>query len=302
MNTALWWLGQNTIAVAVMIPFIVVACRVFRNRPAVQHVLWLVVLLKFVTPPLVSWPWTIDHVHTSLWSSPVSHDSATVAVEPDSPFREVAGRPAMDDLVPPPEPGLGAFAPFKNAIESAVPAPAAVVPPSRCFADSRCCGVWPSAPWPATDIAGGGSPGTSHWLAARRAANRRAGRCRALLIQRRALRSVESGHLSGRPVALIWPETLSSGDVARAAYCSRPPIRRRPLGVYWLELAAGIVWWWNPLFWFMRRRCANPRQKATAGGGTSKGGESTPNCCWNFPRVSIRMPAPVLAVATSFLL
>ena len=37
-------------------PLVAVACRLCRNRPAVQHLLWAVVLLKFVTPPVVCSP------------------------------------------------------------------------------------------------------------------------------------------------------------------------------------------------------------------------------------------------------
>ncbi|HEV3122241.1 MAG TPA: hypothetical protein VGY53_10070, partial [Isosphaeraceae bacterium] len=68
MNTMLWWFAQNTIAIAVMILFVAASCRLFRNRPAVQHVLWVVVLLKFVTPPVVSWPWSLQQVSQSLRS------------------------------------------------------------------------------------------------------------------------------------------------------------------------------------------------------------------------------------------
>ena len=31
-------------------------------------------------------------------------------------------------------------------------------------------------------------------------------------------------------------------------------IRRGDHYLAWLELVAGLVWWWNPLFWFVRRR------------------------------------------------
>src|SRR5262249_39743801 len=67
MNTLLWWLGQNTITVALMIPLVLLASRLFRNRPAVQHVLWLVVLLKFVSPSIVAWPWTVQQMSEPFW-------------------------------------------------------------------------------------------------------------------------------------------------------------------------------------------------------------------------------------------
>src|SRR5262249_50565282 len=51
MIALLGWLGKNTIIVAILIPPMMFACWAFHNRPAVQHLLWVVVLLKLVTPP-----------------------------------------------------------------------------------------------------------------------------------------------------------------------------------------------------------------------------------------------------------
>jgi beta-lactamase regulating signal transducer with metallopeptidase domain len=30
--------------------------------------------------------------------------------------------------------------------------------------------------------------------------------------------------------------------------------KRRDHGVVWIELAAGVIWWWNPVFWHVRSR------------------------------------------------
>lgn len=34
MNDLLWWFGQNTLATLLMIPCVILACRLFRERPA----------------------------------------------------------------------------------------------------------------------------------------------------------------------------------------------------------------------------------------------------------------------------
>lgn len=60
MNAILWWSAQNAITIAILIAIVSLTCRLFRDRPAVQHVLWAVVLLKFVTPPVVSWPMSVE--------------------------------------------------------------------------------------------------------------------------------------------------------------------------------------------------------------------------------------------------
>jgi hypothetical protein len=52
----LWWIMQNVILVAVAVSLI---CRWKRLSPAVRHALWLVVLIKLLTPPLFVWPWGI---------------------------------------------------------------------------------------------------------------------------------------------------------------------------------------------------------------------------------------------------
>lgn len=59
---------------------------------------------------------------------------------------------------------------------------------------------------------------------------------------------------------LIWPEGIAGEESMR----SKPIIiahelshvRRRDHWIAWIELVAGLIWWWNPLFWFV---CKNIR-------------------------------------------
>ncbi len=60
MDGPLWWLAQNTLTIALAIAVVALLCRLTPRRPALHHLLWLVVLLKFLTPPVVVWPWTVD--------------------------------------------------------------------------------------------------------------------------------------------------------------------------------------------------------------------------------------------------
>jgi beta-lactamase regulating signal transducer with metallopeptidase domain len=53
----LWWLLQNTVGAAVLAGLVALICGLVRPRPAVRHALWLIVLVKLLAPPLVSWPW-----------------------------------------------------------------------------------------------------------------------------------------------------------------------------------------------------------------------------------------------------
>ena len=39
-------------------------------------------------------------------------------------------------------------------------------------------------------------------------------------------------------------------------------VRRRDHWIAWLELAAAVVWWWNPVLWFIRRQLRETREMA----------------------------------------
>src|SRR5207249_3369307 len=72
MTNMLWWLVQNTVVAAVLAGLVALICGVARPRPAVRHALWLVVLMRLMTPPLIDWPWTAwDVGHPVLqWLAP----------------------------------------------------------------------------------------------------------------------------------------------------------------------------------------------------------------------------------------
>ena len=48
------WFAWNTVAAAVLAGVVLVVCRLHRLSPAVRHALWLVVLLKLLTPAWVA--------------------------------------------------------------------------------------------------------------------------------------------------------------------------------------------------------------------------------------------------------
>ena len=49
------WLIENTVVTLALVGLVSVAGLGLRNRPAIRHALWLIVLLKLVTPSVVSW-------------------------------------------------------------------------------------------------------------------------------------------------------------------------------------------------------------------------------------------------------
>ena len=52
-----WWIAQHAATTALAILVVLVICRLAPHRPALAHALWVALLLKFVVPPLVNWPW-----------------------------------------------------------------------------------------------------------------------------------------------------------------------------------------------------------------------------------------------------
>src|SRR5262249_14552880 len=51
------WFAETTIVAAVLAALAIAAGKLRPIPPSARHALWLVVLIKFLTPPLVSWPW-----------------------------------------------------------------------------------------------------------------------------------------------------------------------------------------------------------------------------------------------------
>ncbi len=273
MNTLLWWLAQNTITVAVMIPFVLLACRLFRNRPAVQHVFWAVVLLKFVTRPIVLWPWTVEQLR----------DSIAAATEPTT--KGTQELPTPDMTVAKGTEGDEAF--------ELIPSPL-----QKAFGGAGAAGPAPVLPaHEGADLVGIAIHLTVLlWLVGAavcllRLVRRIAGH--AALVRRGAEAPrplldaiaavakhfyitpprtlVARGILSpflwclGR-LRLVWPESLSSeADVARSRGViahELAHVRRGDHWLTWLELVVGIVWWWNPLCWFVRRRLRETAEMA----------------------------------------
>src|SRR6188768_969868 len=52
-----WWIFQSLVTTAALAATVALVCRFGRIGPVARHALWLVVLVKFITPPLVVWPW-----------------------------------------------------------------------------------------------------------------------------------------------------------------------------------------------------------------------------------------------------
>ena len=73
------WFAYNTLAAAVLAGLVLLACRLWRFRPAVQHALWVLVLVKMLTPPGFTLPYLPWDLYAGLRSEGDPAEAASSA-------------------------------------------------------------------------------------------------------------------------------------------------------------------------------------------------------------------------------
>jgi beta-lactamase regulating signal transducer with metallopeptidase domain len=258
-----WWLFQNVAITSALAVLVVIVSRVTRIGPVARHALWVLVLVKFVTPPLVVWPWAapdpfgLAALGVRVDGRPAAHPGGLHLVYEDGriPAARVAAASRESPALPPGEPreragsrvsaatlswllaiwAAGSFclltlegvrlARLARRVKAASPADPAVV--TRVAELSTRLGL---RPLPVLTIAGSAAPVV--WCL-------------------------------GRP-RLLWPAGLSADPFRDSPESAAGPgidgvivhelahVKRRDHLVGWIELVAGVIWWWNPLFWYVR--------------------------------------------------
>ncbi|MBI3466919.1 MAG: M56 family metallopeptidase [Planctomycetes bacterium] len=304
----LWWFVQNALIAVVLAAIVWPVCRIRRVGPAVRHALWLVVLLKLVTPPLVTWPWSAPIFFE--WLRPASMGRAIESVS----RHEMEGGIASSDVSPYAESGTmilhglidestspSVQPQFEEADGAGLPAEAikgesatfgvspktdSVVPEQ--FGPSGSQGIvtadgrialaagWIVSPLGACWMLGTAVSILIHAIQVVRFF-RLVARCeqpsQSLLRQMKNVAAtlrvrpprvvVVAGIRSpviwgGMRAQLVWPACLppdfESGRWDGVIAHELAHLRRRDHWVGWLELLAGCVWWWNPLFWYVRHQ------------------------------------------------
>lgn len=247
-----WWIFQNVVITTVLAAAVVVVTRATRMGPVGRHALWLLVLLKFVTPPLVVWPWAApDPFGIAALDARASDARMSTASRAESGVTL-----AIDETV---------------VVPSAVPA----APVSRSDRDVSSASTaewfWPwfLGVWAFGSVCALGIEGVRLVRLARRvslgtpADPAIVSRVHALSV-RLGLRPVPVITVDvGTPVVwglgrprLLWPASLpvdaTEACIDGVLVHELAHVKRGDHLVGWIELAAGVVWWWNPLFWFVR--------------------------------------------------
>ena len=271
MNSWLWLLGQNAIIVALMLPFVLLTCRLFRNRPAVQHVLWVVVLLKFITPPIVSWPWTVEQMGEAFWSIPAPGSVEQTAASPPIPERDGLSNVSKIPGIPS-DPGLGKASVIVDPGDTPFPEPPTTWTSIsvQAIAATWFLGVILSAVLQLRRIARHavfvrrGTTAPEELNTEIKAAAKRLGMCPPRAVLARGIMSPFVWCLGC--LRLVWPESLGNATaIARSRGIiahELAHVRRRDHWVAWLDLVAGILCWWNPLYWYVRRRLRETAEMA----------------------------------------
>lgn len=266
------WMFENSLVVLALSAVAIPVCMLLRSRPAVCHVLWLVILVRLVLPPVpVDSPQSVRgfvHTATDRLTSLVDEGIAVVGTAAPVLLRSVDGDQDPTRVKP-----LGAGRGPEEV--------SAVQEPSSALASLRALGRLAT-----TD--GVRISALTLWML---------GGLGLLVVQLRRCRDlaqlvdkapeadaplrrtvaymanvldvdVPSVRLLeglgspvvwslGRPV-FLWPSTgaraTSSGCIKGIVAHELAHVRRRDHWVAWFELAAMAVCWWNPVFWFVRRR------------------------------------------------
>ena len=269
MNPILSWMIETCLLVAILIPLVSLACLALKNRPAWRHALWAVLLLKLVTPPIVSWPWSFNEVTHDLFAT------VPKLVETDSAASNAFSAPHV-----------AAFAENDLPGDEAVTFPidrAEGRPESAESTASPSAGVLialktPAVSWLIVSVWFAGCLVVALRLLQRLLRQRAivtggtdAPQCLAgeaknvsrLLKVRQVPVRVTSAAASPflwcfGGLRLVWPTSLASETEIRRSRGiiahELAHVGRRDHWVAWIELIAAILWWWNPLFWLVRRR------------------------------------------------
>jgi len=270
VESILIWSVETTLVACALALVAAFGDRWKRLGPAAKHALWLVILVKLMTPPVVQWPWSRP------WSAPAL---AVVVAEPP---RIVAEPPMQFDAAPINVSDDEAPAIFESeeAVEEAT-IPEVVEPPapepepdpepvrglSIGHATRGLAGLWLLGSLVVAGVQlrriirfhlrarnGVAAP---DWLVEETWAIADLMSVRAPSVRVVGGLPTPMVWCLGRPVLLVPEELVKTLGVDRWRCVLAHELAHLRRGDHWvsrLELIAGIAWWWNPVYWWARHR------------------------------------------------
>ncbi len=291
----LGWSAQTTVIAMVLAAIAILASRSRRLGPAARHVLWLVVMIKLVAPPVVNWPWSPP----KLWvtaspptiTQPVVNQQTVIAREDqEATIDEAPAQPMVATQAPRIRwnfellgQGLfglwlvisatiaawqiGRIVRFQRRLAWAIPAPEWLVQEVRDL--SVQLGVRAPEILVLPDLA----PPMLWFL--------------------------------GRTKLLVPGRLVSNADLLGLRAILAHELAHLRRGDHWvrrLDFFAGLIWWWNPVYWLTRERLCTEAELAcdewairTVPDGRVSYAEALLDVCRTLSTTT--SPAPALGVA-----
>jgi len=295
------WFIENFLAASVLTLVILTVQRGLRSRPALKHALWLLVLVKLVTPPVYNWPWAIE-VTSPQESKVVAENVKTEEKAEDNRWEpeqnemtSISGSesalPVFDSPAPidrtflQPSDSQKNFTLFENPLNSKTSKENVGIDgePQRMASET----VFENSPRQLWFVWGLGIwiAGTVLFVLIQ---STRIVRTMLLLrnlspvpeslenkleddARRLGVKCPDIVAVAGIKTPLIWAvgrarllwplelalESSEWNEMKRwrgVLIHELAHLHRRDHWVGWLELLAGLVWWWNPFFWIARRQ------------------------------------------------
>ena len=250
------WITESLLVSALLAAVVALICRVFRPRAALCHALWVVVLLKLMTPPWVTSPWLPHGLPDIFLSRGIPETTAAAPYAGTETRTDQRTAPVILRLI-------GNENPVVNSAVSTEP---------RNLQRKELLVTALLALWGAGALAMAGTQ-LARLLRFRKLILR--GRDAPEWLAREAQRLSGEFHLSlprlttvsGLGSALAWTighaKILVPEALVDAIPANRWPtiiahelahLKRKDHWVGWLQLIVGCVWWWNPVFWYARRQ------------------------------------------------
>lgn len=261
------WLLSHSVSVLLLFLVIAAVCRWPRLGPAARHALWLLVLLKLLTPPFIAWPWSLPILPLT-YSEAVRE--APTPQPPPAARREDRPRVRIDStalMLPPVESNDISMS---SAESDATPSDQARPTPHPERSDralDAAAVVWLSGGLVVAIVQLRWLMRFRRWLVHARPARPWLTSQVEALASHLGVRTPRVAVLpglgsplvwAGGRASLLWPEALEkelSPEGCRAVLAHElAHLARRDHWVAWLIFAAGCLWWWHPLFYLVRRR------------------------------------------------
>jgi beta-lactamase regulating signal transducer with metallopeptidase domain len=255
----MWGFLQNAMVAIPMALCVMAVCKFGKLRPTMCHALWLVVLVKLMVPPVVEWPWALPMPEAEVQQSA----APAVSLESLGTLKLVgpySGATATSST--PIEPSATPVAAQPNLIQT-LHARVAVVSPLTVLIALWLFGAGVMAIVQCVRLSRfrrftrGAAQAVPAWLTQETAA----------MAQRFGIRTPSLRIVDGLSGPLMWScgrprlfmpaallDTLNRDSWRGVLAHELAHIKRRDHWVAWIELAGACLWWWNPLYWYVRNR------------------------------------------------